>query len=600
MFDDQNNTGGGLPSNMPASPQVPQDPQVMDDNSGVSSDAFVPPQINPVSAVDAGVLKPKAAPNAIPEPPDMLSNDPFDSTPEPDFAPTASEQKAQEYFGVNPVPPVANQTPQAVPDPFAAPTVPSSETVDPFSEPVMPSRSQNNDPFTPIQNETVSPMFTSDEAIATSSVSSDPFQSAEGTMPEPMMPVSDSFAVDSQAMTNDSQLPNDLPAYNPGASMDDPFATPSAQTMPQMSEPTVDPFEVTPTQAAQTDFAQNSESFTTPPVSMTEEIPQPVSPMPEPIAQTMPEPMMPVATDPFAQGSEAVDMFSAPQQMPQPAMPNAESPFAEPASMPAPQGPREFQPEDFAPQAQMPEPTVAQGQGMFEAPVPQQNMGSVHEENIYAGDYQEKEPGFLKLVMAFVITLVVVAGLVGGGWWLYSSFMVEDNSEPLSVPVDTAEDVDNNQTPENDNTFPESDTTNRVDSEEEVLDEEGLDELDSLLLFGDDIDSDEDGLSDSEEAVLGTDMYNWDTDGDGLDDNAEVNVWKTDPKDMDTDKDTYLDGEEVLAGYNPLGDGRLTESFQDLPEANREDFVAEDALPEPEPEVTTTLEVTTSTATSTL
>jgi len=48
------------------------------------------------------------------------------------------------------------------------------------------------------------------------------------------------------------------------------------------------------------------------------------------------------------------------------------------------------------------------------------------------------------------------------------------------------------------------------------------------------IDSDNDGLTDAQEKVLGTDPHNPDTDGDG-----------------------YLDGAEVKSGYNPLGAGKL-------------------------------------------
>jgi hypothetical protein len=42
-----------------------------------------------------------------------------------------------------------------------------------------------------------------------------------------------------------------------------------------------------------------------------------------------------------------------------------------------------------------------------------------------------------------------------------------------------------------------------------------------------------------------------DPDNDGLK-NWEEEVYKTDPRDPDTDKDGYTDGEEVLSGYNPL------------------------------------------------
>ena len=48
------------------------------------------------------------------------------------------------------------------------------------------------------------------------------------------------------------------------------------------------------------------------------------------------------------------------------------------------------------------------------------------------------------------------------------------------------------------------------------------------------LDTDNDGLSDIDEVIYGTDMNNPDSDGDG-----------------------YLDGDEVENGYNPMGDGKL-------------------------------------------
>ena len=66
-------------------------------------------------------------------------------------------------------------------------------------------------------------------------------------------------------------------------------------------------------------------------------------------------------------------------------------------------------------------------------------------------------------------------------------------------------------------------------------------------------DSDGDGLTDEEEARLGTDPFNKDTDGDGLTDGDEVKVYKTDPLNPDTDFDGLTDGQEVLIyKTNPL------------------------------------------------
>ncbi len=73
------------------------------------------------------------------------------------------------------------------------------------------------------------------------------------------------------------------------------------------------------------------------------------------------------------------------------------------------------------------------------------------------------------------------------------------------------------------------------------------------------IDTDRDGLSDSDEAVYGTDLKNPDTDGDGLSDYDEIRVYHTNPLSPDTDKDGYADGVEVKGGYDPNGPGKLTD-----------------------------------------
>ncbi len=65
-------------------------------------------------------------------------------------------------------------------------------------------------------------------------------------------------------------------------------------------------------------------------------------------------------------------------------------------------------------------------------------------------------------------------------------------------------------------------------------------------------DSDGDGLPDEEEAKIGTDPNNPDTDGDGLLDGEEVKKYKTNPKDPDTDGGGIKDGIEVKNGADPL------------------------------------------------
>lgn len=75
---------------------------------------------------------------------------------------------------------------------------------------------------------------------------------------------------------------------------------------------------------------------------------------------------------------------------------------------------------------------------------------------------------------------------------------------------------------------------------------------DLLVARGAGPDTDGDGLRDGPEAnVYGTDPESADTDADGLTDGAEVNTHATDPTDPDTDADGFTDAEEVAAGSDP-------------------------------------------------
>ncbi|MBN2800735.1 MAG: redoxin domain-containing protein [Deltaproteobacteria bacterium] len=65
-------------------------------------------------------------------------------------------------------------------------------------------------------------------------------------------------------------------------------------------------------------------------------------------------------------------------------------------------------------------------------------------------------------------------------------------------------------------------------------------------------DGDKDGLTDAEEAELGTDPSADDSDGDGISDGDEVNTYLTDPLDADSDDDGHADGDEISHGTLPL------------------------------------------------
>lgn len=84
-------------------------------------------------------------------------------------------------------------------------------------------------------------------------------------------------------------------------------------------------------------------------------------------------------------------------------------------------------------------------------------------------------------------------------------------------------------------------------------DNDGLTNLQEYLLGTDPhvADTDGDGINDGDEVKLGTDPLNPDTDGDGLSDGQELQLG-TNPLNPDTDGDGILDGIEVKLGLNPL------------------------------------------------
>jgi hypothetical protein len=165
--------------------------------------------------------------------------------------------------------------------------------------------------------------------------------------------------------------------------------------------------------------------------------------------------------------------------------------------------------------------------------------------------YTTKEP-VLGKVLAGILTVVLI-GVVGfGGWYGYVHIVqpllkgkngatpaaspVPPSTTGTSVPPPTA--VVPNVAP-----IPTTSVQTQTNND--------------TILFGEQTDSDKDGLTDRRERELGTDPYKTDTDTDGLSDGDEVLIWGTDPLNPDTDGDGYKDGDEVKNGYNPLGPGKL-------------------------------------------
>jgi hypothetical protein len=134
-----------------------------------------------------------------------------------------------------------------------------------------------------------------------------------------------------------------------------------------------------------------------------------------------------------------------------------------------------------------------------------------------------------KKVLKILLGLVIVGIVAVGGYFAYGMYIANQANKTA-----------NKQLPAQTNVGEDSQINNDI-----------------IIVTGSFKDSDNDGLSDEEEAFYGTDPLNPDTDGDGLFDREEIFIYGTDPLNPDTDGDGFLDGDEVKSGYNPLGPGRL-------------------------------------------
>lgn len=145
---------------------------------------------------------------------------------------------------------------------------------------------------------------------------------------------------------------------------------------------------------------------------------------------------------------------------------------------------------------------------------------------------QPKSSGAKKWIIVVGIVILVLGLLIGlltfAGWRLYENLILKTQESVLEKETE--------------------------ETEKQTEETEKIEELTEVFEL---IDTDSDGLSNEEERILGTDINNPDTDGDGLFDREEVKVYGTDPLNPDTDGDGYLDGIEVRAGYNPKGPGKL-------------------------------------------
>jgi len=188
------------------------------------------------------------------------------------------------------------------------------------------------------------------------------------------------------------------------------------------------------------------------------------------------------------------------------------------------------------------------------AEIEAKKVGLVAEKEKLELDEVKKEGKKSFKILITIIVIVIVALL---GYLVYDRFFSAGPVIDANTPVgqqDTPPTVDNISDITPPTQEPETDDT----ADSEPVTEEDNSPLEPVFVPV--IDSDSDGLTDDEEIIAGTNINIIDTDNDGISDYEELKIYKSNPLNSDSDADGYQDGEEIRNGYNPNGDGRLSDT----------------------------------------
>lgn len=175
------------------------------------------------------------------------------------------------------------------------------------------------------------------------------------------------------------------------------------------------------------------------------------------------------------------------------------------------------------------------------------------DENSNNNKYQNQNINYKKYLFVAVLVIFIIIIL---------AFVVKYYNDQPNQAADLNNKEENLSQKEaiSENNQVDLNNNNRVDKNNELNNKQAEEECFDGLCAGEGpmvMDQDREGLYDFEEEKIGTDSNNSDTDGDGLDDYYEVRIHRTDPLNPDSDNDGYSDGDEVKAGYNPNGEGKL-------------------------------------------
>jgi flagellar basal body-associated protein FliL len=187
-----------------------------------------------------------------------------------------------------------------------------------------------------------------------------------------------------------------------------------------------------------------------------------------------------------------------------------------------------------------PAPPIRQPQPGMSIPITQQNVLTDEE---HSEMLKRDKLSKVQKIILIVITVVVLGSLIGGGVWLVFSLDLfgtktntnaNTNTNAVTTNANTNKKTNANA---NTNTVKTNTNTGSANTNATVNANANTNKtLNIITNAANTIDEDKDGLSGDQEIEYGTDPSNADTDGDG-----------------------YTDGDEVKAGYNPIGDGKLVQ-----------------------------------------
>lgn len=181
---------------------------------------------------------------------------------------------------------------------------------------------------------------------------------------------------------------------------------------------------------------------------------------------------------------------------------------------------------------------------------------------------QKKSGGKKNLIIIIAIVVVVVGGLLGAAIYLFQRVMNPEpsNTNMVSNANEQVNDNDNANRSTNQNANDNENDNDNDNVNENSNDNQNSNANDNANLNTNDnensntnTNTNSNSNSNSNLNVNAPPADSEDTDDDELTD-VEEEIYNTSPSKPDTDQDGYLDGEEVLAGYDPKDSGAIEDS----------------------------------------